>query len=75
MGHVISLSEAARALPSRHRESVPEGGATISLFLGVRYERWGTPADGAKRALGADPGPTGTEPMLARDEITAADVA
>ena len=54
MGHVISLPEAARTAPYRRREPVPEGGATISLFLGVRYERWGAPADGAKR--GESPG-------------------
>jgi hypothetical protein len=40
MGHVILLSELERARPSRLRDPLPEGGATISLFLGVRYERW-----------------------------------
>ena len=42
MGHVILLSERAQARLSRPRDPLPEGGATISLFLGVRYERWGT---------------------------------
>jgi hypothetical protein len=42
MENVILLSELARAKPSRLREPLPEGGATISLFLGVRYERWDT---------------------------------
>lgn len=74
MGHVISLSEAARVLPSRHRQPVPQGGATISLFLGVRYERWETPADGAKRDVGSSL-PTGTERVTAQGNITAADVA
>lgn len=75
MGHVISLSEAARAVPSRHREPVPEGGATISLFLGVRYERWGTPADVVKRGDGPGREPAITEPVSAQSEITTADVA
>ena len=39
MGHVILLSELERARPARLRGPLPEGGATISLFLGVRYER------------------------------------
>ena len=39
MGHVILLSELERARPTRLRRPLPEGGATISLFLGVRYER------------------------------------
>jgi hypothetical protein len=39
MGHVILLSELERARPTRVRGPLPEGGATISLFLGVRYER------------------------------------
>ncbi len=39
MGHVIMLSELERARPTRLRGPLPEGGATISLFLGVRYER------------------------------------
>jgi hypothetical protein len=39
MGHVILLSELERARPTRLRGPLPEGGATISLFLGVRYER------------------------------------
>src|SRR5580704_1245422 len=75
MGHVISLPEAARTAPYRRREPVPEGGATISLFLGVRYERWGAPADGAKR--GESPGrePAIAQPMPKQGEITTADVA
>jgi hypothetical protein len=48
MGHVILLSELARAKPSRPRDPAPEGGATISLFLGVRYERWGTAQNASK---------------------------
>ena len=75
MGHVISLSEAARAVPSRHREPVPEGGATISLFLGVRYERWGAPADGAKRGESAGRELAIAQPMPEQGEITTADVA
>jgi hypothetical protein len=75
MGHVISLSEAARAVPSGRREPVPEGGATISLFLGVRYERWGTPADGVKRSDGQGREPAIAEPIPAQSEITTADVA
>jgi hypothetical protein len=39
MGHVILLSELERARPARLRGPLPEGGATISLFLGVRYDR------------------------------------
>ena len=39
MGHVILLSELERARPTRLRGPLPEGGATISLFLGVRYQR------------------------------------
>jgi hypothetical protein len=39
MGHVILLSELERARPARLRGPLPEGGATISLFLGVRYQR------------------------------------
>jgi hypothetical protein len=39
MGHVILLSELERARPTRLRGPLPEGGATISLFMGVRYER------------------------------------
>jgi hypothetical protein len=39
MGHVILLSELERTRPTRLRGPLPEGGATISLFLGVRYER------------------------------------
>jgi hypothetical protein len=39
MGHVILLSELERARLTRLRGPLPEGGATISLFLGVRYER------------------------------------
>jgi hypothetical protein len=39
MGHVILLSELERSRPTRLRGPLPEGGATISLFLGVRYER------------------------------------
>ena len=39
MGHVILLSELERARPTRLRGPLPEGGATISLFLGVRYDR------------------------------------
>jgi hypothetical protein len=39
MGHVILLSELERARPTRFRGPLPEGGATISLFLGVRYQR------------------------------------
>jgi hypothetical protein len=54
---------------------VPEGGATISLFLGVRYERWGTPADVLKRGDGPGREPAITEPIPAQGEITTADVA
>ena len=39
MGHVILLSELERARPTRLRGPLPVGGATISLFLGVRYDR------------------------------------
>jgi hypothetical protein len=39
MGHVILFSELERARPARMRGPLPEGGATISLFLGVRYDR------------------------------------
>jgi hypothetical protein len=42
MGHVILLSELERARPARLRGPLPEGGATISLFLGVRYQRRAT---------------------------------
>ena len=44
MGHVILLSELERARPARLRGPLPEGEATISLFLGVRYERAPEPA-------------------------------
>ncbi len=74
MGHVIHLSEAARVVPSRHREPVPESGAAISLFLGVRYERWGTPADGA-RSEGACQDRASSHPHSSDEEITTADVA
>jgi hypothetical protein len=75
MGHVISLSEIARVRPSRQREPVPEGGAAISLFLGVRYERWGTPAGGMKSGEGAGLEPAISRPVAAQEEITTADVA
>jgi hypothetical protein len=39
MGQVIVLSELERARPARSRRPLPAGGATISLFLGVRYDR------------------------------------
>ncbi|MBV8183461.1 MAG: hypothetical protein JOY76_02125 [Hyphomicrobiales bacterium] len=74
MGHVVSLSEAARVFQSRHREPVPQGGATISLFLGVRYERWDTSAIGTKRDVVSSPH-TNTEQATAQGEIAAADVA
>jgi len=75
MGHVISLSDAARGTPSRRREPVPESGATISLFLGVRYERWGTPdgVPGRRADLRAEPLPT--QRTAVQDEVTTADVA
>ena len=47
-GHVIFCRRPHGTAPYRAREPVPEGGATISLFLGVRYERWAAPADGVK---------------------------
>jgi hypothetical protein len=75
MGHVISLSEAARVRSSRQREPVPEGGATISLFLGVRYERWGTPADHMNGAQGLGMEPKVTQPVSGQNEVTTADVA
>ncbi|MBV9751346.1 MAG: hypothetical protein JO188_02390 [Hyphomicrobiales bacterium] len=74
MGHIISLSEAARAMPSRRREPVPSGGATISLFLGVRYERWGTANEGARRQTEAAPA-VASQPASKQGEITTADVA
>ena len=39
MGQVILLSELERVRPARTRRPLPAGGATISLFLGVRYDR------------------------------------
>jgi hypothetical protein len=57
MGHVILLSELERARPTRLRGPLPEGGATISLFLGVRYERSAMRHEAAiVRADGAKPG-------------------
>jgi hypothetical protein len=51
MGHVIVLSELGRTRPTRLRGPLPEGGATISLFMGVRYERAGQAQAGpAERA-------------------------
>ncbi|SDR54971.1 hypothetical protein SAMN05519103_05008 [Rhizobiales bacterium GAS113] len=47
MGHVILLSELERARPARLRGPLPAGGATISLFLGVRYERPATEHEAA----------------------------
>ena len=47
MGHVILLSELERARPARLRGPPPEGGATISLFLGVRYQRRATEHEAA----------------------------
>ncbi|MBV9567721.1 MAG: hypothetical protein JO172_06250 [Hyphomicrobiales bacterium] len=62
-------------MPSRRRGPVPAGGATISLFLGVRYERWGTPDSSPKR--GRDPGveSVATRRASVQDEVTTADVA
>jgi hypothetical protein len=48
MGHVILLSELERARPTRLRGPLPVGGATISLFLGVRYERSAMQHEAAK---------------------------
>ena len=70
MGHVISLSEAARVRPFRQREPAPEGGATISLFLGVRYERWGKPADHTNGAQGLGTELKVTQPGAGQNEVT-----
>ena len=61
MGHVILLSELERAKPARLRGPLPEGGATISLFLGVRYERSAMAHEAATvRAGFVDPAPPGS---------------
>ena len=75
LGQVISLSEAGRAVPSRRREPVPEGGASISLFLGVRYERWDTPGGDVKRGETSVLEPTVNQPVSSQEEVTTADVA
>jgi hypothetical protein len=60
MGHVILLSELERAKPTRLRGPLPEGGATISLFLGVRYERSAMKHEAATvRAASAKPAAAG----------------
>jgi hypothetical protein len=60
MGHVILLSELERAKPTRLRGPLPEGGATISLFLGVRYERSAMRHEAAiVKATPAEPAPAG----------------
>jgi hypothetical protein len=56
MGHIILLSELERARPARPRHPLPVGGATISLFLGVRYERWDKrPGREERKAFGPEP--------------------
>jgi hypothetical protein len=62
MGHVILLSELERARPTRLRGPLPEGGATISLFLGVRYQR------GAMEHEAATPTGTALVAVAPRDE-------
>ncbi|MFI5012989.1 MAG: hypothetical protein ACHQAY_11655 [Hyphomicrobiales bacterium] len=68
MGHVILLSELERARPARLRGPLPKGGATISLFLGVRYERQAMKheaaivADSSYGGMAPPDGPTAPKP-------------
>jgi len=70
MGHVILLSELERARPARLRGPLPEGGATISLFLGVRYERAvpeheaATISGGSLREVSPADGVSGAQPYI-----------